>query len=396
LTDRLYYTDAYCTTFEATVTRALEHGGRPAVVLDRTAFYPASGGQPCDTGRLGAANVVEVVDGPEIVHVVSSPLAAGSAVTGAIDWARRFDHMQQHTGQHVLSAAFVRLFENATVGFHLGAEASTIDLAREAARRDVERAVDLANDVMWENRAVSVELVSQEEAARRALRKDPAREGPLRLIDIERFDTCPCGGTHVARTGGVGMVAVLGTERLRGGTRLTFVCGGRALEALRTFRDAVTGSVRTLSVPPAELPAAVARLHGDAKDLQKRLRELKTRLAASDGARLLEHARERGGVRVAVEVLSDAEAGDLKTLALAATAAGRAAVVLLSSAAPVAVVVARSDGVALDAGAMLRQLVERFGGRGGGRIDLAQGGGLEATASEVAAAAGEMLARALG
>lgn len=396
MTDRIYYTDAYCRTFEATVTRSFEHEGRPAVALDRTAFYPASGGQPFDTGRLGPVEVVETVDADEIVHVVSAPVPPGAAVTGEIDWPRRFDHMQQHTGQHLLSAAFDRLVENPTVGFHMGAEVSTIDLAREASAVDVERAVDLANTVVWEDRAVAIRFASQEEAARLALRKEPVRTGPLRLIDIDGFDVCPCGGTHVARTGAVGVVAVLGGERQRGGTRLTFVCSGRALRQLRTYRDAVAGSVRTLSVLPQELPAAVERVQAEAKDLQKRINDLKARLAAYDGARLVEQAPEIGGVRVVVQAVPDADGGDLKTLALGAMAAGRAAVVLVSSATPASIVVARSEGVTLDAHALLRQLLERFGGRGGGKGDLAQGGGLTAPAHEIAAAAREMIAGAIG
>jgi len=322
-------------------------------------------------------------------------LPVGALVTGEIDWPRRFDHMQQHTGQHLLSAAFDRLFENPTVGFHMGAEMSTIDLAREAAPRDVERAADLANAVVWEDRPVAVRLVSQDEAATLPLRKDPARTGPLRLVDIDGFDVCPCGGTHVARTGAVGVVAVVAGERQRGGTRLTFVCGGRALGALRIYRDAVAGSVRTLSVLPAELPAAVERVQAEAKDLQKRIRALETRLAVYDGARLLEAAAEIGGVRVVVESVPDADAGDLKALALGAVAAGRAAVALLSSAMPVSIVVARSDGVALDAQALLRQLLDRFGGRGGGKPDLAQGGGLTAPASDIVAAARNLVSVAL-
>lgn len=396
MTNRIYYTDAYRRTFQATVARSFEHDGRPASTLDRTAFYPTSGGQPFDTGRLGPSHVVETIDADDVVHVLSAPLPPGAAVTGEIDWTRRFDHMQQHTGQHLLSAAFDRLFENPTVGFHMGAEVSTIDLAREASSRDVERAVDLANAVVWEDRPVTARLVSQEEAATLSLRKDPARAGPLRLVEIDGFDVCPCGGTHVARTGAVGLVAVVGGERQRGGTRLTFVCGGRALGALRSYRDAVTGSVRTLSVLPGELPAAVERVQAEAKDLQKRIKELKAKLAAYDGVRLLEQGAETGGVRVVVQTVPDADAADLKTLALAAVAAGRAAVVLLSATTPVSVVVARSDGVALDAQALLGQLLDRFGGRGGGKADLAQGGGLTAPASDIAAAARETIARAIG
>jgi len=388
MTERLYYADSYTRTFDAVVIRAFEHDGRPAVALDRTAFYPTSGGQPFDTGRLGAAEVVETVDaGEEVVHRLSSPLASGVHVAGEIDWTRRFDHMQQHTGQHVLSAAFDRLFDNRTVGFHMGAETSTIDLARELAAADVERTVDEANRIVWENRPVSIRFASRAEAEALPLRKETVREGTLRLIDVDGFDLSACGGTHVDRTGTIGMIVVLGTERLRGGLRLTFACGGRALRALRTYRDAVAGSVRALSVLPAELPAAVERALADARDLRRRVKGLQETLAVHEAAALVEAAPDKGGVRLVVSVLEGWDAAGLKAIAAAATASGRVCVALLSAAAPSAIVIARSADVPGDANALLRRLTERFGGRGGGKPDLAQGGGLTGAPDEIASAA---------
>jgi alanyl-tRNA synthetase len=354
MTNRIYYTDPYCRAFDAVVTRALVHEGRPAVILDRTAFYPTSGGQPFDTGRLDGVDVVDTVDaGGEVVHVLAAALAGGAAVHGEIDWPRRFDHMQQHTGQHMLSAAFDRLFDNRTMSFHMGGEMATIDLAREAAPADVERAVDEANRVVWEDRPVSVRFASPEEAASLALRKEPVREGTLRLIDIQDFDLSACGGTHVERTGAVGAIAALAAERFRGGTRLTFVCGSRVVRHLRTYRDAVAGSVRALSVLPAELPAAVERVQSDARDLRKAMKGLQEQLAAHEGARLAAAAPDVHGVRVVVATLDGWDAAGLKAIAGAATAAARACVVLLSSD---ALLVSRSAGVPVDSNAVLRQL----------------------------------------
>lgn len=393
MTHRIYYTEPYCRVFDAVVTRTFEHEGRAAVTLDRTAFYPTSGGQPFDTGRLGQAVVIETIDvADEPVHLVTTPIAAGNAIRGEIDWARRFDHMQQHTGQHLLSAAFDRLFDNRTMSFHLGADVSTIDLAREVSRADVERAVDEANRVVWEDRAVSIRFVSSDEAATLALRKEPVRGGTLRLIEIQDFDLSACGGTHVACTGAVGVIAVLASERFRGGTRLTFVCGNRAVSTLRTYRDAVAGSVRALSVLPEELPAAVERSQAEAKDLRKTIRGLQEQLAAHEAARLVAAASETAGVRVVVEVLDGWEAAGLKTVAATAAASGRVCIVLVSA---TSLVAARSPGVAVDASAVLRQLTERFGGRGGGKPDLAQGGGLTASPQEIASAARALLASSL-
>jgi alanyl-tRNA synthetase len=393
MTDRIYYTEPSCRSFQGTVTRAGEHDGRPMVVLDRTAFYPTSGGQPFDTGRLGSVAVIETIDtGGEIVHVVSAPISAGAVVQGEIDWTRRFDHMQQHTGQHVLSAAFDRLFENRTTSFHMGAEVSTIDLAREATASDTERAVDEANRVVWEDREVSVRFVSADEAARLPLRKEPAREGTLRLVEIKDFDLSACGGTHVHRTGAIGMIAVTNAERFRGGSRLTFVCGTRASIAFRGYHDAVAGAVRVLSVLPHELPNAIERAQLESKDLRKTVSRLQGMLAGHEAARLLV-ATQVGELRVVAEALDGWDAAGLKAIASALAAESGVAATLVSVGDPIAIVVARSQNVAIDASRTLRTLLDRFGGRGGGRPDLAQGAGLVGKVDDILAAAREILVR---
>jgi alanyl-tRNA synthetase len=412
MTERIYYTDPACRSFEAVVVNAFERDGRPAIVLDRTAFYPTSGGQPFDTGRLcrrdeaGSilANVVDTLDeGEDVVHLVSQPIEPGAHVRGEIDWARRLDHMQQHTGQHVLSAAFDRMFENRTVSFHLGAEVSTIDLAGELSAADVERAVDEANAIVWEDRLVSIRFASEGDASALALRKEPVRKGPLRLIEVDGFDLSACGGTHVPRTGAIGLIAVLSTERFKRGLRVTFACGQRALRALRLYRDAVTGSIRLLSVLPAELPAAVERLQHDAKELRRALARFQESLAAHEAARLLSAAPAADGAHVVVEALEGWDAQGLKAIASSLTATPGVAAVLFSRSSPAFAVVARSgpldspsatsSGNVFDAGRLLRQLLERFGGRGGGKPDLAQGGGLTGDVEEMLAAARELISR---
>jgi alanyl-tRNA synthetase len=368
MTDRIYYTEPSCRAFEATVTRAGERDGRSVITLDRTAFYPTSGGQPFDTGRLGPVTVVETIDeDDEVVHVVSAPVASGTRVRGEIDWVRRFDHMQQHTGQHVLSAAFDRLFENRTTSFHMGGEVSTIDLAREATSGEIDRAVDEANRVVWEDREVSVRFVSADEAARLPLRKEPIREGTLRLVEIRDFDLSACGGTHVSRTGAIGIVAVTQSERFRGGSRITFACGGRALRTFRGYRDAVAGAVRVLSVLPHELPGAVERGQLDSKDLRKTVSRLQGQLAGHEAARLFEGAAIVGDRRVVVQVLEGWDAAGLKAIASSLVVQSGVVTVLASAGDSIAVVVARSQNVAIDSSKALRVLLDRFGGRGGGR-----------------------------
>jgi alanyl-tRNA synthetase len=392
VTSRIYYTDPYCRRFEAVVIRAFEHEGHPAALLDRTAFYPTSGGQPFDTGTLtarrgtfgSAVDVLDAVDvDDDVAHVLSAPLETGAAVIGEIDWGRRFDHMQQHTGQHVLSAAFDRLFDNRTVSFHMGTELSTIDLAKEMSWDQIARAEDEANRVIWENREVAIRFVSSEEASTLPLRKEPARGGVLRLIDVRDFDLSACGGTHVARTGAIGAILVPGVEKFKGGARVTFVCGGRAVRAFRTLRESVAGSVRALSVLPQELPVAIERMQGEAKDLRRTIKRFQESLASHEAARL--------AAPIVVEALEGWDANGLKIIASDITARTSAAVALFSASSPCAVVIARSADQSVDANAVLRALTARFGGRGGGKADLAQGGGLSGSIADICAAARELL-----
>jgi alanyl-tRNA synthetase len=394
MTERLYYTDAEVLEFDARVTASGSTGGQPSVVLDRTAFYPTSGGQPFDTGTLGGEQVLDVIDeGEDIVHVLSAPLQPGLQVHGVIDAGRRRDHMQQHTGQHVLSAAFARLFASPTVSFHLGADTCTIDLDRVVSAADVERAVDDANSVVWEDRLVVVRFASADEARAAGLRKESQRQGELRLIDVQGFDLSACGGTHVARTGAIGIIAVTGTEKVKGGLRVSFVCGRRALDQLRLLRDAVSGSLRALSVLPAELPEAIRRLQADSKALRKRAGELQTALAGQEAERLraLATAQEPAGMVAAV--MDGWEATGLRAIASNLIARGPMRVVLASSEPPVSIVVAQSVPGGASAADVLARLTARFGGRGGGNAELAQAGGLAAAPQVVIDAAREVLAR---
>jgi alanyl-tRNA synthetase len=411
VTSRIYYTDPYCRRFEAAVTKAFVHQGRPAALFDRTAFYPTSGGQPFDTGKLfetggagvasgerrgpsgSAIEVVETIDvEDEVVHLLSAPVAEGAIVRGEIEWTRRFDHMQQHTGQHVLSAAFDRLFDNRTIGFHMGSEASTIDLLREASWEQIALAEGEANRVVWEDREVSIRFVTSEHASTLPLRKEPAREGTLRLIEVQDFDLSACGGTHVSRTGAIGSVVVTGAERFKGGTRLTFACGVRAVRAFQSLRDASAGCVRLLSVLPRELPAAVERMQAETKDLRRTLRKFQEALASHEAARLIAASDVGSGAAVViVEALEGWDVSGLKAIATHIAAQANAAIALLSTESPHAVVIARSPGVALDARTVLGALIERFGGRGGGKPDLAQGGGFGGDPSAILAATRQLL-----
>jgi alanyl-tRNA synthetase len=395
MTTRLYYQEPYKTTFEAVVTACETAGDRPQVLLDQTAFYPTSGGQPFDIGTLGDAQVVDVIerDDGEIAHVVDRTLEVGARVSGSVDWPRRFDHMQQHTGQHVLSAAFDRRFNARTESFHLGTTTSTIDLGREVAVNEIAAAEEEANRIVWEDRPVAIRFATVEEAASLPLRKEPVRGGPLRLIDIEDFDLSACGGTHVARTGAIGLIAIAGAEKFRSGTRVEFLCGGRALVRFRAWRDAFAATQKYLSVAPSELAAGVERLQSDAKTLQRTIRGLQEQLAVHEASALVARGEHAGDRVIVVEALDGWDAAGLKSLAAAASAAEpRSAIALFTSTSPALVVIARGKEGRVDAAAVLKALTGRFGGRGGGKPDLARGGGLIGAAANLVAAARELLA----
>jgi alanyl-tRNA synthetase len=394
MTDRIYYTDPYARTFDATVISSAEVDGRAHIVLDRTVFYPTSGGQPFDTGTIGGVAVVDVIDREdgEVVHVASAPIAPGTVVEGSVDWTRRFDHMQQHTGQHVLSAAFDRLLSARTESFHLGAVSATVDLGREVSPQQIAGAEGEANRIVWEDRPVAIRFVSPEEAASLPLRKEPPRTGRLRLIDVEHYDLSACGGTHVSRTGAIGVIAISGWEKFRGGTRVEFLCGDRALRRFRAWREALSTTQRHLSVAPDEMATAVERLQGDLKALQRNVTALQEKLAVHEAAALVTKGTLIGGRMVIAEALDGWDAQALKTMAVAAaTEQPTAAIALFTTSSPALVVIARGNAAGVDSSAVLKALVTQFGGKGGGRPDLAQGGGLNGTASELLEAVRHLL-----
>ena len=394
MTERIYYSEPYRRSFDAKVLAVDTVAGHAHVTLDQTAFYPTSGGQPFDTGTLGGAAVTEVIDREDgtIAHVVSGSLRVGDVVTGEIDWARRFDHMQQHTGQHVLSASFDRLFGVRTESFHMGQLSSTIDLAREVSEGEIAKAEDDANRVVWEDRAVSIRFASAEEAAAMGMRKESSRTGTLRLIDVEDCDLSACGGTHVERTGAIGIIAIGSWEKFKGGSRVEFLCGGRVLQRFRVWRGALSAVQKHLSVPPLEMAASIERMQEDAKAVQRTVRSFQEKLATHEAQALVARAQRAGDGLLIAEALEGWDPQGLKAIAVAAAAAQPDVVVaLFTSTTPAQVVIARGAKSTADASAVLRQLTAKFGGKGGGKPDLAQGGGLGARADELLAYVKEIL-----
>jgi alanyl-tRNA synthetase len=372
---RLYFDDPCLTSFSANIVGRRDWHDRPAVALDRTAFYPEGGGQPADRGLLDAARVVDVqADDNGVVWHILDGTPDGDLVQGQVDWPRRFDHMQQHHGQHLLSAAFEELFGLRTVSFHLGADASSIDLAGEATDQQLLDAESRANEIIWEDRPVEARFVTPEELAAIPLRKPPAVEGPVRVVSVPGFDHSACGGTHPKSTGAVGLLHVRRREKRGGDTRVEFVCGGRALRDLRVRGGLVTRLAAGLTVGVDELEEAVARVRGESDAARKRLAGAMERLLGYEARELVARApRTAAGVPVVSAVRNDLSLDEARVLVRAVAAEGAIAVVGLRGE-RAQLLVGRGEGVDLDCGKLIREVLPQFGGKGGGPPQMAQGG----------------------
>jgi len=373
--ERLYYADPHQTRFEARVVQRLQLDGQPAVVLDRTAFYPTSGGQPCDTGELSAVPVLEVREiDSAIVHLLADPLPV-DRVVGKVDWARRFDHMQQHSGQHLLSAACERLLDADTVSFHLGSELSTIDLDRpRLALQAMWPVEERVNRIIWENRPVTSCFVTQAEVDSLSLRRPPQVEGRIRLVEVEDFDLNPCGGTHVTRSGEIGLLKIVRLDYRGDETRVEFLCGGRALWDYRVKNETLLGLAATLTVGYWELDEAVARLQEELKTARRALRDARECVLDETVARWLGECDPASPLRMVLRVEEGWTPGELRGLARRlADRPDTVALLGAPQAERVHLCVARSEDVSLDAAAVLQSACQTLGGKGGGQPRVAQG-----------------------
>jgi len=386
MTERLYYTDSRLLRFGARVIAVECAGDRPALVLDRSAFYPTGGGQPHDTGTIAGLRVVDVIAPDEaatVLHVVEDlPRAKallGADVEGSVDPVRRRDHMQQHTGQHILSQAFVQAGGYETRSFHLGAESSSIDLATSSLPESaLVQAEELANQVVFDDREVRVHQVKGDEVSRFPIRRQTFSGECVRIIEVEDFDFSTCGGTHARHTGEIGLIAILGTERVKQMTRVEFVCGGRALRALRSANHLEKKLCRQLSTGASAVAAKVSLLLLTGKTQQKRIQKLFEQVVVTEAARLLESAQVVGSSRVLCRVLSETSLDEARLLAQKACEKGCVIVLLaaLDDAEP-RLLFARSNDVVLQSlsmGDLMKQVTLRFSGKGGGSPLLAQGG----------------------
>jgi alanyl-tRNA synthetase len=393
--ERLYYADSFLKSFPAAVVdvRELSRSGGESVwqiALDRTAFYPTSGGQPNDTGLLRAVSPsgtaldipvdsVEEDEHGQVWHYVRKPLSLGAKVEGHIDWPRRFDHMQQHSGQHLLSAVFLSELDAPTVSFHLGETVSTIDLASGPIAHRLEHVEDLVNEIVAQDRGVSARSVSRAEAesmlASGDLRKLPERPGDIRIIEIAGVDRNACGGTHLRSTGQIGALLLRGTEKVSRGFRVEFVCGLRAVHAARADAAILSQATAALSVRAADIPAAVERLKSDTKAAAKDRQRLREELADYHASRLSVEVQIEGGLRFVDRVWKDRDPEYIRLLASRLASAAPSAIIFLCSEMtdPVSFVFARSLNLNFDCGRILKEALSQLGLRGGGSAEFAQG-----------------------
>jgi alanyl-tRNA synthetase len=386
MTERLYYHDSFLYDFEAEV-RELTDTPRPALILDRTAFYPTSGGQIFDTGwiaseentKLRVTEVADTEDG-KVVHYLEAPvkdLKPGTRVRGLIDPTRRRDHMQQHSGQHVLSAAFIRLFNIPTVSFHMADDYCSIDVDTPTLTKDqVESAERLANEVILENRPVEIRYVTRDEATKLGLRKLPPEErNQLRLIDIHDFDLTACGGTHVNHTGQIASILLRKTEKVRQGWRVEFVAGQRAVATARRDFTTLTETAALFSAHIYDVPQQARKSLDEIKSLRKQHEQSQEELAAANAATLLAETPEANGRKLIVRTFSDRELSLIKLLAQKLTRQSFPVVALLATTSPQpSLIFAQSAGQPHDMGALMKETMAKLNGRGGGSKDLAQGG----------------------
>ncbi|MBN1487517.1 MAG: hypothetical protein JW981_07740 [Anaerolineae bacterium] len=390
MTERLYYEQTTLKTFTATIVEQRDAERGVLVRLDKTAFYPTSGGQPYDTGTLAGKPVLDVWVGEdqEVWHLLKETPGT-QEVTGEINWARRFDHMQQHTGQHLLSAACVELLDAATTSFHLGETYSTIDLDIPGLdEKDTQEVENKVNGIIWEDRPVTTRFVSPDELKQIPLRKPPKVEENVRIVWITGCDASACGGTHVASTGQIGMLKITNVENYKGGVRVTFLCGQRALSDYQRIQHIVQTTGNSLSVGQDDIYETVQRTQDEVKATRRELRQAQEQLNALETAQLWDTAPEQNGTRYITKHWEQKSFQEVRAIAAQLREHPRALILLATTEEKgVRIVCARSDDLPeINARVVLQAALDPLNGRGGGPPTLAQGGAPLASEEEILAA----------
>jgi len=390
MTEKLYYHDAKLRKFTAKIKAHQDTKDGPAVQLDRTAFYPTGGGQSHDTGTIAGIPVLDVwsdADG-EVWHLLKS-MPKVETVEGEIDWSRRFDHMQLHTGQHLLSAAFTQELNAPTLACHLGSENSTIDLGITNLSWETAGQVENAvNRAIWENRKITTEFVTDEMLAHIELRREPKVEGPIRIVSVEGYDATPCGGTHTDYTGEVGLVKITGIENYKGNVRISFLCGEQALKDYRRALQILQGLSKNLTTGQDEVLEVINRLQEENKEVRHALKKAEGALRDLEAEHLWEEAPVIDGKKQLVAYWPERSFKEIQTIA--ARFCEHPKTVILAATenkGTIRLVCARSkDLPAIDASAILRKVTGPLGGKGGGSPAMAQGGSPSASPEVIHAA----------
>lgn len=369
-TKRLYFEDPYRVEFEARVIQKLSHKGHPALILDQTCFYPESGGQPADKGTLSGIPVVQVLEQEDrIIHVLEGDVSY-NVVKGSIDWNVRFDHMQQHAGQHILSQCFVQLFDAATRSFHLGEKTSTLEVdMREIKEEETERIEKLANDIVFQNKTIKSCLYKEEEISDVQLRRPTKKKGDIRVVEISDFDHTACGGTHPHYTGEIGTIKILKWDRIRNNIRFEFICGNRALQDyVRKHRDLKNLS-NSLTVDDGEVVASFEKLVSELKTQKKINRKLQEEIIQNEAAKIIEEADGK----IIKKIFSDRSQEEIRHLALTVIGMGEHVVLFgLRGGERIHVFLARSESLGLDMRELVPVVSPLIQGKGGGRSSFVE------------------------
>ncbi len=389
MTERLYYEDSYLKEFKAKVLKKIKINNQPAVVLDETAFYPTSGGQPYDKGVIQDVPVVEVVEeDDEVVHILKKELKEkiNSEVVGKIDWKRRFDHMQQHLGQHILSGALMKLWGVETISFHLGEEVCTLDIAKQKLiEEEAKKAEECANEIIFENKLVKCYFVEGEEELKRLnLRKVPEKMGKIRIIEVKDFDLSACGGTHCRATGEVGMIKITKWEKRGEKIRLDFICGKRSLEDYYWKNELIKNISNKLTIKDSELGEAIDRMLEERKEIRKELKEFKEKLQDYEVRNLInESSLKDDGIKIISKIFEDNNFQEVKELVQKIINLDESVVVLFGVKSDGAkILFACSRALKYDMNGLIREAGKFIEGRGGGAPNFAQAGGKKAKGIE--------------
>lgn len=382
-TERLYDGDPYLTEFRAEVIEILPYGDKYGIVLDRTAFYPVGGGQPWDTGYLNDEKVSEVIekDG-KLLHIVDNKLLSAE-VKGSVNWARRFDFMQQHTGQHILSACFEKLLNGSTDSFHMGKDIVSIEINIDNfSIDDAERIENMANDIIYYNLPVIIRVVNGEELNSLPLRKMPKVTENIRIVEVKEIDYSPCGGTHVRTTGEVGMIKIKSWEKCKGGIRFTFVCGNRALKDYGMYNSIIRTLSEKLSVRDSEIIEAIDKLLLDLRNTEKQLSASTQELMRVEAENIIRECPVVSGIRLISKVFDNRSINDVKLLAQYLTKAPGTVALLACKNENAQVIFSRSEDVNMDMNTLFKAVLPIIDGKGGGNSKTAQGGGSKAEGLE--------------